>query len=388
MTARRCSGGSDPTPRLHEALHGWSPPGVGKGHHVVGVFPGEGIGGEIVPVALEILEAACAKSSRRFDVRMGGRIGLAARAAHGADLSDEAIGFCEEVFRDGGAVFCGPGGGRFVYELRARFDLYCKFTPLKPMPQLADVGPLRPGHAKGVDIVAVRENAGGLYFGEWGRERTASGTCRAYHRFHYDKDQIARILEVASRLAASRRGRLCVTLKPGGVPAVSALWEEALHEVLRANGRKVEADILEVDNAAYQLIARAGDFDVIVSPNMFGDVLADCGALLLGSRGMSYSGNFGGTGVAVYQTAHGAARDLAGTDRANPIGQIFALTMMLRESFGWDEGADMIEAAVGAVLSQGIRTPDIASSGSHLVGTRELGQRIRDALDAAKVDAA
>ncbi|MEZ0373939.1 MAG: isocitrate/isopropylmalate family dehydrogenase, partial [Candidatus Sericytochromatia bacterium] len=139
---------------------------------------------------------------------------------------------------------------------------------------------------------------------------------------------------------------------------------------------------LEIDNASYQLIARAQDFDVVVAPNMFGDVLADCGALLLGSRGMSFSGNFGAGGKAVYQTGHGAAYDLAGSDKANPLGQILSLAMMLRESYAWPEGAARIEAAVARTLEQGYRTPDIAAPGCQVVGARELARRVCQAIEA------
>jgi 3-isopropylmalate dehydrogenase len=166
--------------------------------------------------------------------------------------------------------------------------------------------------------------------------------------------------------------------KPGGVPAISAIWEDRLRRLNQ--GKNVETRILEVDNAVYQLIANAHEFDVIVSPNMFGDVLADCGALLLGSRGMSFSGNFGPAGRAVYQTGHGAARDLAGTDRANPIGQILSLAMMLRESFAWQKGAQVIEEAIEKTLAEGYRTLDISAPSCKVVGARELGRCICDTL--------
>jgi 3-isopropylmalate dehydrogenase len=362
---------------LCPALPDWPTSQDQKHHHVVGVLPGEGIGPELIELTLDVLDVLASHTGRRFDIRTGGAIGLPAIQQYGRCLTDEVIGFCNETFACGGAVLCGPGGGRFVYDLRAQFGLYCKFTPLRPLRTLHDTGPLRPERTDGVDIVAVRENMGGLYFGSWGSEVRPDGEVLAYQRFSYLQNEIDRILVVSLRLAGQRRRRLAVVTKPGGVPAISALWESRLHHL---NTEGIEARVLEVDNAVYQLIANAREFDVIVSPNMFGDVLADCGALLLGSRGLSYSGNFGPGGRAVYQTGHGAAYDLAGTDRANPIGQILSLAMMLRESFAWQEGAQVIEESVEEALAQGYLTPDIASTGCKPVGTREMGRRICDVL--------
>jgi 3-isopropylmalate dehydrogenase len=374
MTETRLSGALGETPARTS----------GGPEYVVGVLVGEGIGAEVVPIALDLLDTLAAARGIRFDLRYGGAIGKQAMRLHGCCLTEEVADFCAAVFAAGGALFCGPGGDRFVYELRARFDLYCKFTPLRPLAALADSGPLRPERLAGVDIVAVRENSGGLYLGEWSREETAAGGSIAHHRFSYRQRQVERILATGIRLACQRRGRLAVTVKPGGVPSISALWEELAVTLCRAGG--VELQVLEIDNAAYRLIAHARDFDVIVSPNMFGDVLADCGALLLGSRGLSFSGNFAADGKAVFQTGHGAAQDLAGTDRANPVGQIFSLAMLLRESFGLEAEAAAIEAAVAETLRRGYRTADIAGPGAQVVGSRELGRRIREQL-AARLEA-
>lgn len=343
------------------------------------MLPGEGVGPEVVGVALDMLDILLRASSRRIEIQMGGDIGLPAQAKGGQSLSEEVVAFCEDIFGKHGAVLCGPGGGRFVYDLRARFDLYCKFTPLRPFNTLRDAGVLRPERLEGVDIVTVRENIAGLYFGEWGRSCDDHGGTAAFHHIRYRHDQVKRILEVAVRLAASRSGRLAVVLKPGGIPAISSLWVEALESIPAASS--LETQVLEIDNATYQLIANPASFDVIVSPNMFGDVLADCGALLLGSRGLSYSGNFGPHNRAVYQTGHGAAHDLAGKDIANPIGQVMSLAMLLRESFAWPQGAEAIVDAIENTLAQGWRTRDIAAPGCRIVGTREMGERLAMALE-------
>jgi 3-isopropylmalate dehydrogenase len=352
-------------------------PPVPLARHLVGALPGEGVGPDLVALALRALEPIAAATGTRFEVRTGGAIGTTALRHHGRCLTDEVAGFCSEVFSDGGAVFCGAGGGRFVYELRSRFDLFCKFTPIAPLPALRDAGPLRPEILEGTDIVAVRENVGGLYSGTWSTGTDAAGCPVAHHSFSYAQDAVDRILDVAARVATARSGRLTVVTKPGGVPAISELWEDRA----RALGHPgLRLELLEVDNAAYQIAANPRRFDVIAAPNMFGDVIADCGALLLASRGMSFSGNFGPGGRAVYQTGHGAAYDIAGSGLANPCGQLNALAMMLRESFGLAGAADALLAAIAATLAEGFRTPDIAGPTSRVVGTAELGDRILAAL--------
>lgn len=348
---------------------------------IIGVLTGEGVGPEIVPIALEVLDRVAAASALRFELRHGGPIGKPALAVHGKSLSDDVVAFCDQVFADRGALFCGAGGDRFVYELRARFDLFCKFTPLKPHAALRDCGAVRPDRLDGVDIVAVRENTGGMYLGDWRTEQVSASARVAHHHFSYLETHVARIVDVAARLAAGRKGQVMMTNKPGGVPAISALWHEV--SAARCEAAGVELRVLEIDNAVYQLIADPAQFDVIVSPNMFGDVMADCGALLLGSRGMSFSGNFSPEGHGVFQTGHGAAHDLAGTDRANPAGQILSLAMMLREAFGLDHEAGLVERALADTLAAGYRTADVAGPDSRVVGTREFGKRVCAALEAA-----
>ncbi len=358
---------------VSDAIPGWSiaPP---ADPFVVGYFPGEGIGAEIVPPALDLLDAVGKKFGRKIEFRQGGLIGKPAIEKTGKALTEEAIKFCSEVFSDRGAILCGPGSSRFVYELRARFDLYCKFTPLVPCPALQDTGCIRPKMLQGVDILAVRENTGGLYFGESDEAIDEKGDKVVHHRFGYRASQVERILAGACVAAGKRRGKLCVTTKPGGIPTISQLWQDYAFELSKEAG--IDLTVLEIDNAVYQLIANPLAFDVVVSPNMFGDVLADAGALLLGSRGMSYSGNFGQGGKAVYQTAHGAAYDMAGSDRANPLGQVLSVAMLLRESLGLPEASDLVLRTVNSVLGRGFRTADIASDKSVIVGTKEMSDLI------------
>ncbi len=363
--------------RLVSALPEWAGDAPSSTDTVIGVLAGEGIGPEIIEVALKILDVISKLTGDSFDVRVGGKIGLPALAESGQPLTHEVINFCQSIFDRRGAILCGPGGGRFVYDLRAHFDLFCKFTPVRPVAALKNVGVIKPEALARVNIVVVRENTAGLYFGDGkigaGAERSAS------HRFGYTEGQVRRILKTAIALAQMRTGKLCMVLKPGGVPSISELWQQKFDELTARFG--IEREVLEVDNAMYQLIANASKFDVVVAPNMFGDILSDVGSLLLGSRGMSYSGNFGRAGHAVYQTGHGAAHDLAGTNRANPIGQILSLAMMLRESFGNHDLADAIDLAIENALREGWRTADVADGSSKVVGTREMGAQIARHLE-------
>ena len=348
--------------------------------HVIGILLGEGVGPEVVPVALDMLDVLREHTSRRFELRLGGLIGYPAKAIYGSSLSPEVIGFASQIFEDGGTLFCGPGGERFVYELRREFDLYCKFTPLEPLPELRLAGAVRPEVVATADIVAVRENSGGIYQGEWTTQLDENGQVTASHRFGYTEAMVRRILSVALTLSASRRKRLHVVLKPGGIPSVSALWRACAEQMAPEFG--VDLFEHEIDNAVYQMIANPAQFDVIVSPNMFGDVLADCGALLLASRGLSFSGNFSAHGHGVYQTGHGAARDIAGKDVANPIGQILSLGMLLRESCDWPEADAALRGAVRATLRRGLCTADIAMPGHRVLGTRAFGEAARNELRA------
>lgn len=349
-----------------------------RDEYVIGILPGEGIGPEIIDVTLDILKRLSNHTPERFKIENGGEIGVPAKVKFGKALTNEVIDFCQSVFKRRGAILCGPGGERFVYTLRSQFDLFCKFTPIKALSVLDNTGAIKADVRKNANMVVIRENIGGLYFGEWGI--TVDGQKEsAFHRFSYDRDHVTRILNVAIKLASMRHNKLTVVLKPGGVPAISELWQTILTELTHQSS--IETQMLEVDNAMYQMIANPEQFDVVVAPNMFGDVLSDGAALLLGSRGLSYSGNFGDSGKAVFQTGHGAAHDLAGKDTANPIGQILSLAMLLRESFGLFHYAEMIESAIQETLIDGWRTPDIREPGCKLVGTQEMGSHIGDRLE-------
>jgi len=335
---------------------------------VLGVLEGEGVGPEVIAVTLGALAALASSGLAPVSVRRGP-----------ATLDfEEAAAFCGATFAAGGAVLSGPFGGRFVYDLRRRFDLFCKLSPLKPSPALREASRVRPEFLSGVDIVVVRENTGGIYQGRWSEGRTPEGRI-AEHAFSYAEADVRRILDAGARIAASRRRRMAVIVKPGGIPSVSRLWCDCAADAARAAG--VDVTNLDVDYAAYRLIQHPADLDVIVAPNMLGDILNDLGAVLLGSRGVSFSGNFSASGGAVYQTNHGAANDLAGTDRANPAGQVLSLAMLLRESLGLVDAASLLEAAVEDAWARGFRTFDVAAPGARVVGTAEMGKRIAESVE-------
>ncbi len=345
--------------------------GRAAGPRVVGVLDGEGIGPEVIDASLAALAALEACGLDRVEVRRG-------PATPGFE---EAAAFCAETFAAGGVILSGPFGGRFVYDLRRRFDLFCKLSPLKPSPALRAASRLRPEYLAGVDILIVRENTAGVYQGRWSESSGPAGRL-AEHCFSYGEEEVRRILAVGARLAASRRRRMAVIVKPGGIPSVSRLWCDCAADAARATG--VELANLDVDYAAYRLIQHAHDLDVIVAPNMLGDILIDLGAVLLGSRGASFSGNFSPSGAAIYQTNHGAARDLARTGRANPAGQVLSLAMLLRESFGLDAAASLLEAALEDAWLRGFRTFDVMAPGATLVGTAEMGARVAEAVGRLK----
>lgn len=349
-------------------------PGIPPGARpLIGVLEGTGIGAEVIAAALGVLEAVEQVSGIRFEVQRGGLIGEAAEAQLGQSLPEGTAAFCAEVFARGGAILSGPGGGRYVYDLRRRFDLFCKFVPVQPCGELVRPARLAIPNLPDLDLLLVRDNVGGVYQGQWQERVTPEGRV-AEHTFRYRETEVERLVTVAARAAADRRGHLHVIIKNGGVPGISALWTDVGRAVARKH--QITAVFMNIDLAAYELIRNPAQFDVLVAPNLFGDILADIAGILLGSRGVTFSGNFDSQGRGVYQTNHGCAHDLAGADVANPGGQILSLAMLLRESFGLNEGAALIERALSEAWRQGWRTADVAEPGCQVVGTRALADRV------------
>ena len=344
----------------------------------LGVLKGEGIGPDVIQAALLVLSAVESIGHNRFEVKFGGLIGEEAESQCGESLSEEVAKFCRDVFLKHGAILCGPGGGRFVYDLRRRFDLFCKLSPLKVSAELIHASHIKSTYLQNVDILLVRENVSGIYQGRWKEIHTQAEGRRAEQIFFYTESQVRRIIEVAVRIAAHRHGKIALPIKDAGIPTISKLWRDCAAEIAAQYG--VEYSLFNVDHMAYQLVQNPQDFDVIIASNLFGDILADLGGVLLGSRGLTYSGNFSNTGAAVYQTNHGACYDLKGKNQANPVGQIYSLAMLLRESFGLFREACLIECAIADVWRQGWRTADLDEAGCRVSGTKEMGDLIADSL--------
>ena len=344
---------------------------------LVAVLPGEGIGPEIIAVALRVLKALERVGGATIQVETGGLIGKDSERAGLGVLPGAVVKFCEGVFERGGVVLNGPGGGRYVYDLRRQFDLNLKISPVQITNGLADSSPLKDSLLTGLDLLIVRENVGGVYQGlseiavDAGKQETVS------HTFSYAEADVRRFLEGAAHLALQRKCELTVVYKDSGVPAISALWRRCSESVAKA--LSVSLRMVDMDLMAYQLIQAPQSFDVIAAPNLCGDVLADLAANLLGSRGLSFSGNFSPQGHAVYQTNHGAAYDLAGKDVANPGGQILSLAMLLRESLGLPQEAAALEVGLRSVWREGWRTADTASARGKTLGTKQMGELVAQA---------
>ncbi len=345
---------------------------------VVGVIDGEGIGPELAGAALRVLEAVAAGEPGRFEVRRFS----AAPPRPTAALDPAVLAFCRETFAAGGAILAGPVGGRFVYELRRAFDLFCKLVPVRPFREPLGARRIRDRFLAGVDLVIVRENVSGLYFGECAERDDGAAGRRVECSFTYGEREVRRVVDVAARIAAARRGHMTVVAKDGGAPELTRLWRSAAAAAAEQAG--IRWDLQNADLATYRLIQHPADFDVLVAPNLIGDVLADVSAVLLGSRGLGYSGNFAESGAAVYQTNHGGAADLVGSDRANPVAQIMALAMLLSESFGLTGEAERIERAVADVWRAGWRTADLAEEGCRVIGTAAMAERIAAAVRAGR----
>lgn len=352
----------------------------------IAVIRGDGIGPEIVEAALGVLDAAAKKFGHAFTYReapMGGN----AADAFGVPLPEESLRTCLSC--DG--VLLGAVGGpqwdavppekrpeRGLLKLRGEMGLYANLRPARMFSDLSAACPLRADIAAGgIDFVVVRELIGGVYFGdhitgERGGERTATDV------MPYSEHEIRRIAHAAFRIARKRRKRV-TSVDKANVLATSRLWRGTVRAVAEEYP-DVELRHLYVDNAAMQLIRDPGQFDVIVTENLFGDILSDEASQITGSVGMIPSASLGDGSRGLYEPIHGSAPDIAGQDRANPIGTILAAAMMLRYSFGMEEEAAAVEAAVEAVLHAGYRCGDIMERGGTPVGCREMGRLVRERL--------
>jgi 3-isopropylmalate dehydrogenase len=354
----------------------------------IAVMPGDGIGIEIVAEAVKILEYY--KKEGRLDVELEeAPVGGAGYDAAGKPLPDETLALAKAS----DAILFGAIGGpeydglarelrpeRGLLALRSELELFANLRPAILYPQLADASSLKAEVVAGLDIMIVRELTGGIYFGEPRGIETESGERKGFNTLVYKESEIDRISRVAFDIAMKRDKRLC-SVDKANVLEVSELWRE----VVTRNGAdypEVELSHMYVDNAAMQLVKWPKQFDVMVTKNMFGDILSDAAAMLTGSIGMLPSASLDADSKGMYEPIHGSAPDIAGKGIANPLATILSVAMMLRYSLDHAELADEIEAAVGRVLDKGLRTADIMADGCKEIGTEAMGEAVLAELQA------
>ncbi len=353
------------------------------------VLPGDGIGPDVTVQAMRVLERACAH----------GGIALASEEALFGGCSIDATGLpitAETLARakQVDAVLMGACGGpkwdalatdrrpeKGLLALRAHLEVFANLRPAKLFPALAAASPLKEERTRGFDFVVVRELVGGLYFGKPRYVQGEKGSRVGVNTLTYTESEIVRIGKVAFELARKRKKKL-TSVDKANVLEVMALWREVMTE-LGQSYPDVKLDHMYVDNAAMQLVLRPADFDVLVTENMFGDILSDLAAAATGSIGLLPSAALG-TGTALYEPVHGSAPDIAGQDKANPLAAILSVAMLLEHTAGRHDLARAVEAAVDDVLSEGLRTADLARPGEpseKVLGTRAMGEAVLARLE-------
>lgn len=352
------------------------------------LLPGDGIGPEVTAEARKILETVATKFDHEFAYQEA-LIGGIAIDETGNPLPEETVGACLES----NAIFLGAVGGpkwsdpaaavrpeQGLLALRKALGVFANLRPVTVQDALLAASPLKEARVTGVDIMIVRELTGGLYFGQPQGRDDQDGRRAALDTMRYNEEEIRRVVEVAFDLARQRRGKV-TSVDKANVLASSRLWREVAHEIAAKNADIDYEDIL-VDAAAMYLINQPTAFDVIVTENMFGDILSDEASMITGSLGMLPSASLGEPGrPGLYEPIHGSAPDIAGQGLANPLASILSIAMLLRSSLGLSEEATAVEAAVTSVLNSGYRTADIAASDDSPVGTIEMGRLIAAALE-------
>ncbi|MEY3713559.1 MAG: hypothetical protein RL321_1179 [Pseudomonadota bacterium] len=347
----------------------------------IAVLGGDGIGPEVVAEAVRVLRAVGSRHQHEFvleELPFGG----AAIDQFGDGLPEHTLQGC--LAADG--VLLGAIGGPkwgpnapvrpepALLRLRSELGVYANLRPIKVHPTLQSASPIKPEIIEGVNLLFVRELTGGIYFGKKWREGD-----RAVDECAYTVPEIERVTRMAGRLAARRRNKI-TQIDKSNVLETSRLWRNVSERVIREEFPTVTIEHMLVDSAAMQLIRNPRDFDVILTENLFGDVLTDEGAMLAGSLGVLPSAALGDSKRGLYEPIHGSAPDIAGKGIANPIGTIMSAAMLLRHSLGLDAEAAMIEKAVGRALDAGARTADIAASGSKPLSTSEMGDAVLEVL--------
>ena len=356
-------------------------------HYRITLLPGDGIGPEIISIAVRVLKTVGEKFDLTFEFQEA-LIGGAAIDATGEPLPAATLETCKQ---SDAVLLAAIGGYKWdalprhlrpetgLLGLRSGLQLFANLRPATILPQLIDASTFKREIVEGVDIMVVRELTGGIYFGQpRGVFTTETGEKRGINTMAYTESEIDRIGRVAFETAQKRSKRLC-SVDKANVLEVSQFWRDRMI-ALSAEYPDVELSHLYVDNAAMQLIRAPKQFDTIVTSNLFGDILSDAAAMLTGSIGMLPSASLGASSPGVYEPVHGSAPDIAGQDKANPLAQVLSAAMMLRYSFDQFDAATHIEHAVLKVLDQGYRTGDILSEGKTRVGCQAIGDAIVAAL--------
>lgn len=355
--------------------------------HKILVLPGDGVGPEIVAEAVKLLDALHQSGDLALELEHAD-VGGAAFDASGSPLPEATLALAREA----DAVLLGAVGGprwdsverslrpeQGLLDLRTQLGVFANLRPAVTYPALVEASTLKAEVISGLDLMIVRELTGGIYFGQPRGVRTLDdGQRQGFNTLVYSEFEIERICRVAFDLAM-KRGRKVCSVDKSNVLEVSVLWREVAERV-GGDYPEISLSHIYVDNAAMQLVRDPRQFDVLVTSNMFGDILSDLASMLTGSIGMLPSASMGAGGNGLYEPVHGSAPDIAGQGVANPLATILSVAMMLRYTLGAPELAQRIDTAVTRVLEQGLRTRDIQSPGTRLVGTREMGDAVIAAL--------
>ena len=355
-------------------------------HHRVVLLPGDGIGPEITAVTRQLLEVVADRHGFQldFDEQL---IGGAAIDATGDPLPDKTLDACRSA---DAVLMAAIGSPRFdtlprekrpesgLLALRSGMSLFANLRPVKIVPALIDASSLKPEVIDGVDLMVVRELTGGIYFGQPKGRVETDGDERGFNTMTYSASEVDRIARVAFELARERSGRLC-SVDKANVLDVSQLWRDRVDAMAPSYG-DVEVSHLYVDNAAMQLVRAPRQFDVLLTGNLFGDILSDEAAMLTGSIGMLPSASLGSDGPGLFEPVHGSAPDIAGEDKANPMAMVLSAAMMLRIGLKQKAAADALEQAVDRVLAGGFRTGDLMAEGCTALGCQAMGEELRKAL--------
>lgn len=341
---------------------------------VIVLLPGDGIGPDVTECAKQVLEVVADKYDHQFSFNEQ-LLGGAAIEATGEPLPQTTIDACDAS----DAVLLGAVGGpkwsnpnapvrpeQGLLKLRSVLGVYANIRPVNIHADLAGASPLKPEILAGVDLLVVRELTGGIYFGEKTRSKTSASDLCTYH-----VHEIERIVRVAARLAGARRKKLC-SVDKANVLETSRLWREVTDRLMAAEFADIELETLLVDAAAMHLLSRPSDFDVIVTENMFGDILTDEASMLAGSLGMLPSASLGDSARGLYEPIHGSAPDIAGLGIANPCGAIASAALLLRHSLGLEQEASAVESAISDAISSGARTADIVCGSQSPISTAAM----------------